>query len=110
MGDISSQLALKEKLQCKPFKWFMDNVAYDVPRKYPALPPNTHWGELRSAATSQCLDTMGHPAPGLMGVSHCHGFGNNQLIRLNAEGQLAVGERCIDADTQGIKLIFCRLG
>lgn len=33
-----------------------------------------------------------------------------QLIRLNAEGQLGVGERCIDADGQGIKLIFCHLG
>lgn len=33
-----------------------------------------------------------------------------QLIRLNAKGQLGVGERCIEADTQGIKLVFCRLG
>ena len=33
-----------------------------------------------------------------------------QLIRLNSEGQLGVGERCIDADNQGIKMIFCRLG
>ena len=23
---------------------------------------------------------------------------------------MGVGERCIDADTQGIKLVFCRLG
>ena len=29
---------------------------------------------------------------------------------MNSEGQLAVGERCVDADGQGIKLIFCRLG
>ncbi|XP_064092289.1 N-acetylgalactosaminyltransferase 7-like [Macrobrachium nipponense] len=53
---------------------------------------------------------MGHAAPSFMGVAHCHGFGNNQLIRLNSEGQLAVGERCVDADGLGIKLIFCRLG
>ncbi|XP_037797454.1 N-acetylgalactosaminyltransferase 7-like [Penaeus monodon] len=110
MGDISQQLELKKRLGCKSFQWFMDNVAYDMLRKYPELPPNLHWGELRNAATSQCLDTMGHPAPSLMGIAHCHGFGNNQLIRLNAEGQLGVGERCIDADGQGIKLIFCHLG
>jgi len=31
-------------------------------------------------------------------------------MRLNAAGQLGVGERCIDADSQGVKLIVCRLG
>lgn len=33
-----------------------------------------------------------------------------QLVRLNAKGQLAIGERCVDADSQGIKLVFCKLG
>lgn len=46
MGDISDQLALKERLKCKSFEWFMDNVAYDVYDKFPALPPNLHWGEV----------------------------------------------------------------
>lgn len=110
MGDISKQLELKERLKCKSFQWFMDNVAYDVLDKYPELPPNVHFGELRSGAVSKCLDTLGHGPPSLMAIQHCHGFGNNQLIRLNAKGQLGVGERCIEADAQGIKLAFCRLG
>jgi len=54
------------------------------------------------------MDTLGHGPPSLMAVQHCHGFGNNQLMRLNAKGQLGVGERCIEADAQGIKLAFCR--
>lgn len=37
----------------------------------------------------------------MMAIQHCHGFGNNQLMRLNAKGQLGVGERCIEADSQG---------
>ncbi|XP_048506338.1 N-acetylgalactosaminyltransferase 7 isoform X2 [Athalia rosae] len=109
-GDITEQLALKERLQCKDFQWFMDNVAYDVLDKYPELPPNIHWGELRSVATASCLDTMGHAPPSLMATSPCHGFGNNQLIRLNAKGQLGIGERCVEADGQGVKLAFCRVG
>ncbi|KAJ8931304.1 hypothetical protein NQ314_015805 [Rhamnusium bicolor] len=64
----------------------------------------------KSVAVSKCLDTIGHAPPSLMAIQHCHGFGNNQLIRLNAKGQLGVGERCIEADAQGIKLAFCRLG
>ncbi|XP_029677921.1 N-acetylgalactosaminyltransferase 7 isoform X2 [Formica exsecta] len=109
-GDISEQLAFKERKKCKSFQWYMDNVAYDVLDKFPELPPNIHWGELRNVATGSCLDTMGHAPPSLMATSHCHGFGNNQLIRLNAKGQLGIGERCIEADGQGIKYAFCRLG
>lgn len=110
MGDITQQLALKERLNCKSFQWFMDNIAYDVLEKYPELPPNLHFGELRSVAVGKCLDTLGHGPPSLMAIQHCHGFGNNQLMRLNSLGQLGVGERCIEADGQGIKLAFCRLG
>lgn len=110
MGDISEQLALKERLKCKSFHWYMENVAYDVLDQFPELPPNLHYGELRSGAVNKCLDTLGHGPPALMAIQHCHGFGNNQLIRLNAKGQLGVGERCIEADSQGIKLAFCRLG
>ncbi|KAG5896246.1 hypothetical protein JTB14_011364 [Gonioctena quinquepunctata] len=110
MGDISEQLALKDRLNCKSFEWYMENVAYDVPEKYPELPPNLHYGEMRSVAANKCLDTLGHAPPSLMAIQHCHGFGNNQLMRLNAKGQLGVGERCVEADAQGIKLAICRLG
>ncbi|CAG0879677.1 unnamed protein product [Darwinula stevensoni] len=110
MGDITEQLELKKQLGCKNFKWFMENVAYDLPLKYPELPPNVYWGELRNEAVGLCMDSMGHSPPTLMGISACHGYGNNQLVRLNAKGQLGLGERCIEADRQGIKLAFCRLG
>lgn len=52
-GDIKDQLALKERLQCKNFQWFMDNVAYDVLDKYPDLPPNVHWGEVNHCHLSE---------------------------------------------------------
>lgn len=45
-GDISEQLAIKKKLNCKSFQWFMDNVAPDMLLKYPELPPNLFWGEM----------------------------------------------------------------
>jgi polypeptide N-acetylgalactosaminyltransferase len=34
-GDISKQLAIKEKLHCKPFKYFIEVVAPDMLEKYP---------------------------------------------------------------------------
>ncbi|CAG9563230.1 unnamed protein product [Danaus chrysippus] len=38
-GDISKQKALREKLQCKPFKWFMTQIAFDLTAKYPPVEP-----------------------------------------------------------------------
>ncbi|CAH0560779.1 unnamed protein product [Brassicogethes aeneus] len=110
MGDITEQLELKDRLKCKSFSWYMENVAYDVLDQFPELPPNLHSGEVRSVAVGKCLDTLGHAPPSLMAIQHCHGFGNNQLMRLNAKGQIGVGERCVEADAQGVKLAFCRLG
>jgi len=51
-GDISEQLAFKERKKCKSFQWYMDNVAYDVLDKFPELPPNIHWGEVHSMTYS----------------------------------------------------------
>lgn len=48
MGDITDQLDMKNKLQCKSFKWFMEEVAPDLLTKFPELPPNVHWGEVSS--------------------------------------------------------------
>ena len=48
MGNITQQLEMKKRLNCKSFAWFMEEVAYDVLDKYPELPANLHWGEVSS--------------------------------------------------------------
>lgn len=48
-GDVSARKKLRERLQCKPFKWFMENVAYDVLQKFPLPSKNVGWGEVRSS-------------------------------------------------------------
>lgn len=110
MGNISSQLALKKELECKSFDWFMKNIAYDMLEKFPKLPKNLQLGSMINVGSRTCLDTLGRSAPAQMGVTQCYGQGNGQLMRLNAEGQLGIGERCVDATTSGAKLIFCPSG
>ncbi|VDN06396.1 unnamed protein product [Thelazia callipaeda] len=94
-GNISAQMELRKKLQCKSFKWYMEKVAYDVLVSYPLLPENHVWGEVKNDATGKCIDTLGSPVQGIVAASLCHGFGGHQLIRLNTEGQLTQGEWCI---------------
>jgi Ricin-type beta-trefoil lectin domain. len=83
----------------------MKHVAYDVYTKFPELPPNLFWGEAKNLGTQKCLDSMGRTAPAVIGTSYCHGSGSSQLFRLNAEGQLGHGERCVDADKQGMQKV-----
>lgn len=109
-GDISTQLKLKEDLQCKSFDWFMTNVAPDMLSKFPKLPPNVELGSLVNIGSKTCLDTLGGAAPSQMGVSECYGHGNGQLMRLNEEGQLGIGERCVDASKSGVQHIVCPSG
>ena len=111
MGDISDQLALKQRLKCKSFDWFMTEVAYDVFDKYPKLPPNKFWGELKNLGSSSCLDTYGRHPPGEMGVSGCHGYGGAQLFRLNTQGQLSSGEWCASGDkSESVTISWCPSG
>jgi len=46
-GDLSAQRAIRQRLQCRPFSWFMKEVAFDLTKKYPPVePPVTAEGEV----------------------------------------------------------------
>uniref|UniRef100_A0A147BRJ6 Polypeptide N-acetylgalactosaminyltransferase n=1 Tax=Ixodes ricinus TaxID=34613 RepID=A0A147BRJ6_IXORI len=58
-GDLTAQKALRKRLNCKSFKWFMEQVAFDQPSKYPAVePPDYAWGEVRNEESGLCIDTQ----------------------------------------------------
>ncbi|KAL0839918.1 hypothetical protein ABMA28_016534 [Loxostege sticticalis] len=40
-GDISEQKALRERLKCKSFHWFITQVAFDLTHKYPPVEPSS---------------------------------------------------------------------
>jgi len=109
-GDIRSQLAIRDRLKCKSFDWFMENVGKDVYKHFPRLPHNVKWGEVRNLVADQCLDTGSSNPPQTVHLTTCHSQGGHQLFRLNAEGQLGVGERCIEATKKSMTLAYCKLG
>ncbi|XP_077182591.1 polypeptide N-acetylgalactosaminyltransferase 10 isoform X2 [Paroedura picta] len=57
-GDVTAQKELRNNLNCKSFKWFMSEVAWDLPKFYPPVePPAAAWGEIRNVGTGLCADT-----------------------------------------------------
>ncbi|XP_026541563.1 polypeptide N-acetylgalactosaminyltransferase 10 isoform X2 [Notechis scutatus] len=57
-GDVTAQKELRIKLNCKSFKWFMNEVAWDLGKFYPPVePPAAAWGEIRNVGTGLCVDT-----------------------------------------------------
>ena len=110
-GDIEEQLALKEKLQCKSFSWFMDRIGKVVFKQFPKLPANAQWGEIRSVQENEkCIDSISSSPPSLAALRGCHSKGGNQLFRLNEQGQLGTGERCMEANKNKMMLLACPLG
>ncbi|XP_059160754.1 polypeptide N-acetylgalactosaminyltransferase 10-like [Physella acuta] len=58
-GNLTSQFEIREKLKCKSFQWFLEEVAPDIPQYYPVVtPPSVAYGKIRSNKNSSlCIQT-----------------------------------------------------
>ena len=95
LGDYSDRVALRKRLQCKPFKWYMETL---LPRMF--IPDHDHiafQGALKSRDNSMCLDKMGSKAGGLAGVYYCHNQGGNQAWMFSTNNEFRTSdELCLD--------------
>ncbi|XP_035645218.2 N-acetylgalactosaminyltransferase 7-like isoform X1 [Oncorhynchus keta] len=104
-GDISQLKKFREEHRCKSFKWFMEEIAYDIPMNYPLPPKNVEWGEVRGYETSYCIDSMGHTNEGNVEIGPCHRMGGNQLFRINEANQLMQYDQCLTKGPDGSAVI-----
>lgn len=57
-GDVAAQKQLRSRLSCRSFRWFMTEVAWDLPKHYPPVePPAAAWGELRNVGSGLCMES-----------------------------------------------------
>lgn len=70
-GDITKQKALRQRLQCKPFKWFLENVASDLTKHFPLDEPSIAYGGIKNLGTNLCADTMSQDGRTPLGLFPC---------------------------------------
>lgn len=77
LGSFDRMLALKDRLQCKSFSWFLENVDKEkVPRHIDDI---TFYAEIRKRGSNTCLDNLQHRDVGeKYGTYGCHGEGGSQ--------------------------------
>ncbi|ELT87494.1 hypothetical protein CAPTEDRAFT_198873 [Capitella teleta] len=104
-GDLSPRIQLREKLECKSFRWYLQNIYPEsqMPLDYYSL------GEIRNKETNQCLDSMGRKAGEKVGIVGCHGMGGNQIFSYSKKKAFQTDDLCLDVSalTGPVKLYQC---
>jgi len=98
-GDVTERLELRKKLDCKPFKYFLDKFFKD--KFIPTAEVTAAEGQLKNGE-NQCIDKMGHQHVGeTLGTYGCHGMETpslNQAFLLTKSGQIrTMWDLCFDS-------------
>ncbi|KAL7296447.1 hypothetical protein TKK_0010453 [Trichogramma kaykai] len=115
VGDVTSRLKLRETLQCKSFRWYLENIYPESP-----MPLDYYYlGDIKNSVSNEdvnsyqtqhfCLDTMGRRTGENLGISLCHGLGGNQIFAYTKRQQIMSDDMCLDAtNPKGrIKIVRC---
>lgn len=95
-GDVKSRKELRQKLGCKSFKWYLDNI---YPELFIPGEAVAH-GEIKNFGFGgrTCLDSPARKKDlkKPVGLYPCHRQGGNQYWMLSKEGEIRRDEACLD--------------
>ncbi|XP_039294651.1 LOW QUALITY PROTEIN: putative polypeptide N-acetylgalactosaminyltransferase 10 [Nilaparvata lugens] len=117
-GDLTEQKAIRARLHCKPFSWFMKEVAFDLVKVYPPVePPDYASGRIRNeVATEYCVHLKSKDAEEKLSLQQCNKKGKRvgeQYFNLTWHKDIRVkgGGMCWDVanpdDEAAIQLYTC---
>ncbi|KAM6410639.1 LOW QUALITY PROTEIN: polypeptide N-acetylgalactosaminyltransferase 12 [Pluvialis apricaria] len=115
-GDVTERRLLREKLKCKDFKWFLENVYPElhVPEDRPGF-----FGMLKNRGMANfCFDynpTNEHQITGHRVILYpCHGMGQNQFFEYTSHNEIRYNTRqpeicaAVDAGTDYLTMYLCQ--
>uniref|UniRef100_A0A0N4ZEA8 D-2-hydroxyglutarate dehydrogenase, mitochondrial n=1 Tax=Parastrongyloides trichosuri TaxID=131310 RepID=A0A0N4ZEA8_PARTI len=99
-GNISKQLAVRERLNCKSFDWFMKNVAFDQDKYYPAIEPDDSAnGTIVNLDSGLCIDATNLKKNDQLRVQKCGG--GRQIFALYYRNDIRIKrtQDCLDSSS-----------
>ncbi|ESN91925.1 hypothetical protein HELRODRAFT_104138 [Helobdella robusta] len=114
-GNFTDRIELRKKLNCKSFKWYLDNV---FPEQFIIDENSQAYGmvrlfSVRNPESNLCLDTLSrnHKVDPYIGVFPCSGgLSHNQMFALSQINELRMEEVCADVVGERgarVKLMDC---
>lgn len=115
LGPLDYMLDIKKRLQCKPFKWYLENI-------YPELfVPNDDRhvfvkGHVRNPRLNVCIDTVGAHDQGAQIQAHgCNKQGRTQMFIYTKQNEIRVNagdfDMCLDrANSANVHIWGCHSG
>ena len=93
---MKARMEFKEQKQCKPFKWFLQNI---YPQKFILDSPDHvfAYGRLRNEPSGLCLDTLQHDDKDTynVGIYACHQYvTSSQFFSFSRDFQLRREDSC----------------